>query len=189
MKKFLCLIFVGITIDCAQAQTNDQITPPQFKTVLVTNWVKPGEYLRIVDGKLYNTAYSKLFKNPILLTSGLALRASNFHFIRYDIIADSIDGDTIFCDIRAITWWFETYTGQPQDESWEDVKTIVILHYPHPEKIVTGQSVPCVCMRVANYLTNSHSFEAYDCGIQSTNPVAVVKQMKVKASDTNSISK
>jgi hypothetical protein len=173
----------GLRADAQTYDTNNgfaQTTPPaQFKTVLVTNWVKPGFVMRVVNGQLYNTYYSKLWGDPITLMPTRKTLANNGHFLRYELVANIIKGDSVFCGVDAITWWPETYTAVPQDEDRETIKSVIIYHFPNPSKLVTGQPFSCRCMRVENYITNGVSYEAYDCGIQSTNLVPVVTSKKL----------
>ena len=100
--------------------------------------------------------------------------------IRYEIVAEQIEDDKIVCDFDAVTYWFETWTGKPQDESRQTLKAIVIYHYPNPRALVTGQiivgvvngaPVSFLAMRVQNFIENGLSLEAYDCGVPSKNIV------------------
>ena|SRR5690348_12740694 len=185
MKRLFTIFAVVAVIFQSVAQT--YYVKPQFKTVITTNWVKPGPFLRVVNDQTYNIAYSKLWGTPIDLLGGFPRLADNGHPIRYEIVAEQIKGDQVLCSIDAITYWWETYTGVQQDESRDSVKEVVILNYPNPEKLVTGQAFSCRCMRVNNYISPSGvSFAAFDCGIQATNLVPVVKEEKIKIASTNS---
>lgn len=163
------------------------IKPTQFKTILETNWVKPGPYLRVVNGVTYNIAYSKLW-GDISKHEGLGVA-----MMRYDVTdADFrlsgavrlFNGTTVFYDI------FREYdahdystgrTGQFQKTSQEFVKTVVILNCQNTEKLVTGESANFICMKTTNYVNSSGvSFAAYDCGVQATNLVPVIKSIKIK---------
>ena len=152
----------------------------QTQSVFATNQVKPPENLRLVNGKLYNASDSKLWGNPIELAGVLPTSADNGHPIRYEIVAEQIEDDKIVCDFDAVTYWFETWTGKPQDESRQTLKAIVIYHYPNPRALVTGQiivgvvngaPVSFLAMRVQNFIENGLSLEAYDCGVPSKNIV------------------
>jgi len=147
---------------------------------MVTSSVKPSKDFRVVDGQLYSTTDSKLWGSPIELAGGLPDLANNGHPLRYEVVAERIGKDKVVCDFDAITYWFETYTAARQDEFRQTKKTIVIYHYPNPEQLVTGEVVSCRCMRVANYNENGISCEAYDCGVQSTELVPVIKNAMVK---------
>jgi len=153
---------------------------PRISGQIVTTWVKPSENLLMVNGQLYNTSDSKLWGSPIELAGGLPTLANNGHPMRYEIVAERIGKDKVVCDFDAITYWFETWTGVRQDEFRQTTKTIVIYHYPAPEKLVTGAVISCRCMRVDNYIQNGISLEAYDCGVQSTELVPVIKNAMVK---------
>ncbi len=166
--------------------------------------------MRVVDGKLYNTFYSKLWGDPITLMPIRKTIADNGHFIRYELVARFIKNDSISADVDAVTWWPETYTDTPQDEDRETIKSVIIYHFPNPEKLVSGQQMTSVdtvgnyfpnpskigtgqkisfrCMRVENYISNGISYEAYDCGTQYTNLIPVVTKEKIKIEPTNSIS-
>jgi hypothetical protein len=178
---FEALIFFGANV--CEAQTN----PAQFKTVLVTNWVKPGIVMRVVDEKLYNTYYSKLWGDPITLMPQRRTIANNGHFLRYELVANVISSNSVFCDVDAITWWPETYTDAPQDEDRETIKSVVIYHYPNPSTLVTGQPFSCRCMKVENYLSHGISYEAFDCGTQYTNLIPVITNKKNETEPTSFI--
>jgi hypothetical protein len=155
--------------------------------VWVTNVVKPGPNHRVVNGQLYNTSDSKLWGSPIELAGGLPTLANNGHPIRYEVIAQLIWKNKVVCDIDAITYWFETWTGARQDEFRQTIKTIVIYNYPDPEKLVSGQAISCRCMRVANYNDNGISYEAYDRGVQATKDVAEVVPARPDAATVKKI--
>jgi hypothetical protein len=125
---------------------------PKNSGQIVTNWVKPSEKLRVVNGQLYNNSDSKLWGSPIELAGGLPTLANNGHPLRYEVVAERIGKDKVVCDFDAITYWFETYTAARQDEFRQTIKTIVIYHYPNPEKLVTGEVISCRCIRVENYI-------------------------------------
>jgi hypothetical protein len=147
----------------------------QFKTSTVTNWIKPGPYLCMVNGQLYNTYYSQLWGEPI----GGPLAANNGHPIRYETIPQDIRGTNVFCDIYGTTYWYETYTGQEQDESRELYKTVVV--YNAPTNIVLGLPYKFHCMKVGDLIeSNRFICEAYDCGTVPTNLIPVVKKVRVK---------
>lgn len=143
---------------------------------LVTNFVKPGPNYRVVNGQTYNVTNSELWGSPIELAGNLPKLANNGHPLRYEVIAQKIGKDKVVCDVAAITYWFETYTAAQQDESRRTIKTIVVYHYPEPEQLVTGQAISFRCMRVANFIANEISCEAYDCGVPPTSNVPEVVQ-------------
>jgi hypothetical protein len=181
VKTILILMFSGWSLFAQTTNTNQITNTNEVRTGLVTNWVEPGPYLRVVNGQIYNTAYSKLWGSPIELIGGFPTLANNGHPIKYEVIAEQIENGKIFCSIYAITYWWETWTGVEQDEFREPVKTIVVYHYLGAEKLVTGEAFRCHCMRTTNYVSKSGiSYTAFDCGIQSTNLVPVVKKVKIK---------
>jgi len=183
VRKVLAVVFQ------TAAQTNN--VKNGFEAITVTNWVKPGPYLRIVNGQLYNAAYSKLWENvATLATVGTGSPAANpNHFVGYWAEVETVADDKITCGIYGFD------TGDygimvPQGRNYK--KSIVIYNYPNPKSLVTGQiisgqSASCQCMRVENYISKGVSYEAYDCGIQSTNLVPVVKEVKTVVASTNLI--
>jgi hypothetical protein len=156
----------------ARAQTNLQGVS-DFNTVLVTNWIKPGPYLRVVNGQLYNTAYSKLWGNPLY---AMGMNRGPM-IMSYSIKVAKIWNDRISCAVFKEIYKPETYTGVPQLEDEEFLKYVVIYHYPNSKSMTSGQELgDCRCMRVDNYITNGTSYVALDCGVQYTNLVPVVKK-------------
>jgi hypothetical protein len=172
----------------ADAQTNEptnalvRTTPPaQSKTILETNWVAPGEYLRVVDGKLYNTYYSKLWVHPAFDHPPRANPLDNpWNAIGYSLQVEFIDTDKIICGVWRDEYKHETYTGQLGLDDSTHIKSIVIYHYPNPQSLITGQKIDPVCLKVSNCISNGISLEAYDCGVQSTNLVPLVRTVKIK---------
>jgi len=157
----------------AFAQTNID----HFKTISVTNWVQPGPYLRIVNGQLYNTAYSQLWGEPVL---GLPRTGTDGHPIKYVVVPDKWEGDVLMCNVYGISYWWETYTGAEQDDPPSFCKTIAIYHAR--SNLILNQATIFHCMKVADLVENNRWVsEAYDCGIQDTNPVPIVKFIKVKS--------
>ena len=166
----LCEVVFGLVSAIAQ-DTN------QYKTVTVTNWVKAGPYLKVVNGKLYNIAYSRLWGQPFAGLKGLA---DDGHMIRYEAIPTKQLGDKLFCDIYGITYWYETYTAARQDESRDFYKTIVIYH--SPTNFIFGKPFFFNCMKVDDLIEDKHFIcEAYDCGTDPTNLIPVVKSVRVKS--------
>lgn len=180
-------IFIGLTIILAsavisQAQTN-------FQTVLVTNWVKPGPYLRVVGGKLYNTAYSTLWTNLTCAAGFNPHFNLTYRWVIYVARLERIDADKIVCGIYQQEYWPETHSGINQLEGEEFLEHAIVYNYSDAKSFVTGQELPnkLRCMRISNYITNGISYAAFDCGVQSTNPVPVVTK-KVKSENSNSTS-
>ncbi len=192
MKTLFLLTTLLVTFNC-----ESQIVTNEFKTVLVTNWVKLGEFLRVVNGHLYNTAYSKLWGDLWKLSYSRRLPYSNYnpwHTLTCSVEVNQIGVKGIACDVYEIEYQPETYTGAPELVSKTFIKNIIVYHYPDSESLVTGQVIsgdgqkrPCRCMKVENYFYNGNSYEAYDCGIQSTNLVPVITETKIRIGDTNSV--
>ena len=162
---FIVSAFVLRSAPICEAQTNSHTAPPQFKTVLATNWVKPGESLRVVNGQLYNTAYSKLWMyvgppNPW-----------------WDYQVEWLEGGGMVVGIYAAD-----NSGGRNFKNY-----IMVYHHPKQKILKTGENLPgCKAMAVDNYvLKNGESIGAFDCGVQSTNFVPVVTKNRI--SDTNSI--
>ena len=148
----------------------------EYKTVQVTNWIQPGPFLRLVNGQKYNIAYSQLWGQP---SGGRTEDDDSGHFIRYETIPQQIENGKTFCDMYAIRWWYDYY-GHPKDEDRWFVKKIVV--YNAPDNTLLGKPFKFTCMKVGDYVIgNRFIAEAYDCGIQDTNPVPVVKSVRVQA--------
>ncbi len=188
MKTLFFLIALLVTFN-----SQSQIATNEFKTVLVTNWVKPGPYLRVVNGQLYNTAHSKLWDEVAILGAG-TLRSDglnpNPNIAALSAEVETVAEDRITCGIYGYAPG--VYNGVMSDGGKTYVKSIVIYHYPNPKSLVTGQIISgqfasCRCMRVENYILKGVSYEAYDCGIQSTNLVPVITKTKIKIANTNSV--
>ena len=147
---------------------------PQFKTVTITNWIHPGPYLRVVNGQTYNIAYSSLWGNPI----GGPSATDDGDFIRYDVIPMKLQEGMTFCEMDEVIWHYNYY-GHPEDEVRHFMKQIVI--YNAPTNIALGTACTFKCMKVPNLIShNSFVCEAYDCGVQATNLIPVVKTISVK---------
>jgi hypothetical protein len=171
IHSHMWIVFLLVAGTChAQSSTND------FETVTTTNWVTPGPYLRVVNGKLYNTFYSTNWGNPLQ-----AIGLSGGPTMSYSIKVSKIWEDRISCAVFRQTYKPETYTGMMQLDDEEFFEYIVIYHYPNPKSLISGQDLgDCRCMRVDNYITNGVSLVALDCGIQYTNLVPVIKSVKIK---------
>jgi hypothetical protein len=172
----------------ANAQTYEtnntvtQIKPTQFKTTLETNWVRPGPYLRVVNGTTYNIAYSKLWgdisKHEGLGVSMLDIDDTGAASHLCGAVR-SINGTTVLYDILREHDAHEKWTGELYKTDQEYVKSVVILNCAYPEKLVTGEGAKFFCMKTTNYVNDSGvSFTAYDCGTQATNLVPVIKTVK-----------
>lgn len=178
----ICL-FVAVASQ-AVAQTNDVET----RTITVTNWVKPGPYLRVVDGVTYNVAYSTKWK-----------KFQDWESLGFSTLDPSNDGQTshsvmesykvfpqvAFIQINREHFKAETYTGMPYKTYSEPEKVVAVLNCEHPER------VDYYCMRTTNYISKAtgDAYPAYDCGVQATNLVPVVKQIKVVSTNASAVSK
>jgi hypothetical protein len=177
-------IFCVANVNICEAQTN----PVQFKTVLVTNWVKPRIVMRVVDGKLYNTSYSKLWVHPAFDNPPKANPLDNpWNVISYSLQVEFVDTDKIICGVWRDEYKHETYTAQLGLDDSTHIKSIVIYHYPNPHSLITGQKIDPLCLKVSNCISNGISLEAYDCGTQYTNLIPVVTKEKIEAEPINSV--
>lgn len=173
MKQIITLAIafaIGCLFTSCKSKTSGEIQ---------ADW-KPDESLRVVDGQTYDTTDSASWGSPLELNGPLPRVAANGHPVRYQLVAETIQQNTVVAEICAVTYWFETWTGQPQDESRDTVKTVVILNYPFPEKIISGQPFTCRCMRVKNFHQDGISYETYDCGTPSSSPVPMVNGKRIK---------
>jgi hypothetical protein len=189
MKTLFLLTTLLVTFSC-----ESQIFTNEFKTVLITNWVVPGPYLRVVNGQVYNTAYSKHWDDVAILSTGRphSDAVNPNHIIGHSVEVESVADDKITCGIYETEYAPETYSGVMMPDRKTYVKSVVIYNYPNPKSLVTGQIISgqnasCQCIRVENYITKGVSYEAYDCGIQSTNLVPVITKTKIRIANTNSV--
>lgn len=180
MKIFAVMTaLIGLTMISA-SQTNIPLETPRYKTVTVTNWVRPGPYLRVVNGTTYNIAYSQLWK-PFSEWEGLGpfmLNPSDngeeYHFVG---AVHQIKGTTVVYDISEEWMAHETYTGMMYKTRDQYVRSVIVFHQEHPMQ--AGMSF--LCMRIPNYVdTNGIPATAYECGIQATNLVPKVSLQQIK---------
>jgi hypothetical protein len=170
-----CFVFIALVLFFANA-TQAQITN-EFKTVLVTNWVKSGPFLRVVDGVTYNAAYSINWGTFSHWESlGLSIpdpeSGGSSHLVGS---VGRIFGTTVFISVDREHWSQESYTGTPYKTHTEPDHVIVVFNCEHPDKM------DFYCMKTTNYIDHSGvPYKAYDCGIQATNPVEVIKKIRVK---------
>jgi hypothetical protein len=152
---------------------------PKISGQIVTNWVKPSENLRIVNGQLYDSDHSELWKNPLEL-AGLHQHANeNFRLLTYLAKIETVDRNKVLCGVYSQAHWPPVANGEVESEGL--VQKIVIYHYPNAESLVSGQYLAnCRCMRVANYNDNGISYAAFDCGVQSTELVPEINGTMVK---------
>jgi hypothetical protein len=164
------------------AQTN--IVKPQFKTILVTNWIKPGPYLRVVDGVTYNVVYSKKWKK---FSDWESLGASvpdmddpmqTSHLVHGN---HRVFTNVAFIQIEREHFKLQDYTGLPYKTFSEPERVVAVLNCEHPE------TADFYCMQTTNYISKStgDAYRAYTCGVQATNPVPYMQAVKVKVESTN----
>jgi hypothetical protein len=154
---------------------------PRISGQIVTDFVKPSETLRIVNGQLYDSDHSKLWNNPLEL-AGFHPHGNpeNFRLVTYFAKIETVDRNKIQCGVYAQAHWPPVANGEVESENM--VQEIVIYHYPNAESLVSGQLLgDCRCMRVANYNAIGISYAAFDCGVQSTELVPEIKGAIVKA--------
>jgi hypothetical protein len=176
--KILAFVFVAFMAFRAIAQTNGI----RDDLEIVTNWVKPGPYLRVVNGVTYNINYSRLWA---LISKHEELNSyvpdgddiyANFHLHG---LVKQVYGSTVLYDIYRERDEPERITLMMRKTSDEYVKSVVILNCPYTDRLVTGQDAQFLCMKTTNYLNKAGaSLVAYDCGVQSTNLVPVVEKVK-----------
>jgi hypothetical protein len=155
---------------------------PKISGQIVTDLVKPSENLRIVNGQLYDSYHSELWKNPLELEGFHSHANANFRLVTYLAKIETVAGDKIQCGVYAQAHWPPVANGEVESEDM--VQEIVIYHYPNAESLVSGQLLgDCRCMRVANYNVIGISYAAFDCGVQSTELVPEIKGAIVKAGD------
>jgi len=153
---------------------------PKISGQIVMQWVKPSENLRIVNGQLYDSDHSELWKNPIELAGFHPHGNENFRLLTYLAKIETVDKNKILCGVYSQAHWPPVANGEVESEDL--VQEIVIYHYPNAESLVTGQYLgDCRCMRVANYNAIGISYAAFDCGVQSTELVPEIKGAIVKA--------
>jgi hypothetical protein len=159
---------------------------PKVSGQIVTNWVKPSENLRLVNGQLSNTADSKVWVHP----SSVGVPAANpldnpWNVINYSLRVETVGNDKITCGVYKNEYRHETYTGQLGLSDSTRTKNVVIFHYPNPQSLTTGQEISPLCLRVENYIQNGISLEAYDCGVQATSLVPVIREAVVNAGNAH----
>jgi hypothetical protein len=155
---------------------------PKISGQIVTNWVKPSEGLRVVNGQLYDSYHSELWKNPLELAGFHSHANANFRLVTSLAKIETVAGNKIQCGVYAQAHWPPVANGEVESEDM--VQEIVIYHYPNAESLVSGQLLgDCRCMRVANYNAIGISYAAFDCGVQSTELVPEIKGAIVKAGD------
>ena len=146
---------------------------------IVAELVKPSENLRIVNGQLYDSDHSELWKNPLELAGFHPHSNENFRLLTYLAKIETVDKNKILCGVYSQAHWPPVANGEVESE--DSVQEIVIYHYPNAESLVSGQYLgDCRCMRVANYNDNGISYAAFDCGVQSTELVPEINGTMVK---------
>ncbi len=144
-------------------------------SVMLTNYVAPGPNFRMVDGTVYNITNSSLWVDPAYDHSPAINPLDNpLNVFKYSLVVETIEVGKITCGVYRNTYRREAYTGQLGLADNLLLKHVVITHFPNPDQLVSGQPITCLCMRVANYIENGVSLEAYDYGIQATEDVMEV---------------
>jgi hypothetical protein len=153
---------------------------PKISGQIVTEWVKPSENLRIVNGQLYDSDHSELWKSPLELAGLHPHPNENFRLLTYLAKIETVDKNKILCVVYSQAHWPPVANGEVESEDL--VQEIVIYHYPNAESLVSGQYLgDCRCMRVANYNAIGISYATFDCGVQSTELVPEINGAIVKA--------
>jgi hypothetical protein len=159
-----------------QSQTNE------YETITVTNWVKPGPFLRVVDGITYNVTYSQRWstfaKYEALMTPlpDMENVIGGYPATLYRVpSAIKTNGNACVYEIDSVRSSIDGPTQQiSEDKTF--LKYVVVLNYSD----ATGKSVNFYCMRGTNYLDRQGKvFVCYDCGLPATNLVEVIKKVKV----------
>ncbi len=142
-------------------------------TPLVTRFVKPGPNHRVVNGEVYDSDNSELWKNPLDLAGFHPHSNINFRLLTYLAKIETVEADKIRCAVYEQAHWPPVAYGEVESEGL--VQEIVIYHYPNAGSLISGQYLgECRCMRVANYNEHGISCAAFDCGVQSTKKVKEV---------------
>jgi len=172
------IIFILIIV--ASLKVSAQTITNEYETITVTNWVKPGPYLRVLNGVTYNIAYSKQW-NTFANQEGLGISmldmndsGESSHLVGS---VQRVVGNATFYEIIREHYARETYTGTPYKTGSETERVVVVLNCPD----ATAKGLGFYCMKTTNYLNSQgFVFPCYDCGFQATNLVPEIKKMKVK---------
>lgn len=169
LQTVIALILLAVNVVRSET-TND------FETV--TNWVKPGPYLRVLDGVTYSVAYSQKWAK-LQTWEGLGIERldpgdgyTKSHFVMggYQII-----GNVTFITIQKQQMQYnrDNPGDFPQPLPAHDDHVVAVLNCSDPHK------ADFYCARTKDVLdAKGVAFPAYDCGVQATNLVAVVKKIK-----------
>jgi hypothetical protein len=175
--KWLTIVVVMLTLAC-DAQTNNKIASPQFKTILVTNEVKAVPTYREVDGQLYNTKRSILFKSLEgncleVATNGLLIALVEPVWGRMDSLPSWRDGD----EYMGLNPSQQVRVGEK-----ETGKIIFLKHYFQTTNPAVTQDLSFNAMQTGTVNYNGHTFELWDCGephiavVVKTNSVGVISR-------------
>jgi hypothetical protein len=154
----------------------------EYETISVTNWVKPGAFLRVVDGVTYNVAFSQKWntfaKYEALMTPlpDMDNIIGGYPGTLYRVpTAIKTNSNAIVYEIDSVRSSIDAPTQQISEDKTV-LKYVVVLNYSD----ATGKSVNFYCMRTTNYLDRQGKvFVCYNCGFQATNLVEVVKKVNV----------
>jgi hypothetical protein len=167
-----------ILIIAASLKVSGQTITNKNETITVTNWVKPGPYLRVLDSVTYNVAYSKKWAKFETwerlgiesLDPGEGWTKSHFVLGNYQVI-----GNVTFITImkQQMQYNRDNPGDFPQPLPAQDDHVVAVLHCEDPHKS------NFFCARTKDVLdAKGVAFRAYDCGIQSTNLVPEIKRVK-----------
>jgi hypothetical protein len=173
---------VFVLMIAASLKVSGQTVTNENETITVTNWVKPGPFLRIVDGVTYSVAFSKKWA-----------KFSDWERLGQESLDSGDNGDTshlvlgnyqIIGNVTFITILREHFHHQPDAlpyKSYDEPDHVVaLLNCEHPNQ------TEFYCMKTKDILDGKGvAFRAYDCGIQATNLVPVIEKVKVKKPKQN----
>ena len=149
--------------------------------------------LRAVNRVVYDTSKSKQWAYlseheklgimqpiPMQDSSDLYTKSSLYGSVR------QVKGTSVMYDIYRGYYKPDKIVFQMHKTDEEYVKSVIILNCSYTDKLLTGEDAKFYCMRTTNIVTHEGILlAAYDCGVQATNFVPVVNQVKVKMASTN----
>ena len=188
MKTLLTFLSIVAVVFQSVAQTDN--AKVEYKTITTTNWVKPGPYLRVLDGVTYSVAYSQKWKKFSdweqlgVETLDPVNEWTKIHFVlgNYQIISN-----VTFITIQSQQMKYDfndRYNPNilPQPLPPKDDHIVAVLHCEHPDQ------ADFYCIKTKDVLDGKGvAFRAYDCGVQATNLVPVIEKKKIKVISTNSV--
>ena len=164
--------YAGETIQCPHCQTPTKLskkTPALFLvwailflTVAISLFVFG--ILRSTTEK--NNGTSTHLQKTLAQWENLGFKTigASGHYEHLVCSVNKVFGSTILVDILKEETWPEKWTGAEEVINREYVKSIIVLHYPTPKTLVSGQGLTCTCWHTDNYITpDGTSLVAYDC--------------------------